>query len=84
MLCIGNQESKFFFWDLQKLEEGWDPAEEKSTKRKPGRKPKAGINSEALDRLGGLKHSDSLGSGDAPGAETRMSRACNVNTRVKR
>ena len=60
ILCMGNQESKFFLWDLQKLEEGWDPSEEKKAKKRPGRKPKAGISSENLNRLDGLRKTESL------------------------
>lgn len=70
ILCMGNQESKFFFWDLQRLEEGWDPTDEK-TKRKIGRKPKAGVSSENLNRLDDLRRVESAPSSDGTGGATR-------------
>ena len=40
ILAMGNQSSKYFFWDLQRLEEGNDPRDEKKNNRKPrGHKP---------------------------------------------
>lgn len=72
ILCMGNQESKYFFWDLQKLEEGWDIGEEKPKKRR--RKPKSGVSSENLSRLddlrGGVKV-ESFASSDGAGGATR-------------
>ncbi|KAK3719304.1 hypothetical protein LTR37_004523 [Vermiconidia calcicola] len=72
ILSMGNQESKFFFWDLQKLEEGWDPTEEKKKTKgeKRGRKPKATVNTENLSRLNDLR-SESVAS-DGTGGATPM------------
>lgn len=80
IVSMGNQESKFFFWDLQKLEEGWDPAEEKKTrgKGKPGRKPKGSVSSENLDRLNDLRRAESVPSSEGTGA-TRESSPCSGN-----
>lgn len=63
ILCMGNQESKYFFWDLQRLEEGWDPVEEK-IRRKGSRKAKAGVGLESLNRLNDLKRAESVPSSD--------------------
>ena len=75
ILSMGNQESKFFFWDLQRLEEGWDPADEKKTRgrNKPGRKSKGAINSENLNRLDDLRRAESIPSSDGTGGATRKS-----------
>ena len=74
ILSMGNQESKFFFWDLQKLEEGWDPAEDKKMKKgeKGRRKAKAGVSSENLDRLNDLR-SESVASDGTGGATRKFS-----------
>ena len=72
ILCMGNQESKFLFWDLQRLEEGWDPADEK-VKKKGSRKIKAGVSSENLNRLNDLKRAESVPSSDGTGGATRKS-----------
>jgi polycomb protein EED len=69
ILSMGNQESKFLFWDLQRLEEGSDPADEKVLKK--GRKPKGGVSSENLNRLDGLKRGESIPSSDGTGGATR-------------
>lgn len=39
ILAMGNEKSKFYFWDLQKLEEGYDASEVTKTKKPRGRKP---------------------------------------------
>ena len=69
ILSMGNQDSKFLFWDLQRLEEGSDPAEEKAFKK--GRKAKSGVSSENLNRLDGLKRGESVPSSDGTGGATR-------------
>lgn len=72
ILCMGNQESKYFFWDLRKLEEGLDPGDEKKVKGR-GKKRRKGIGSvvsENLKRLDDLRSTDSLGS---EGGSTRKS-----------
>lgn len=64
ILCMGSQVSKFCFWDLQKLEEGHDAAEEdsKGSKRKGGaRKTKASVTEALLNRLGDLLEEARLG-----------------------
>jgi len=68
ILVMGNEASRFYFWDLQKCEEG-----EEITKKgsKGGRKKSgktAGLSVESLNRLGGLKNRDvSVGSDAASG-----------------
>lgn len=74
ILSMGNQESKYFFWDLQGLEEGMDPADENKAKggRKPGKKAKAAVSSVNLDRLDDLRRAESVPSSDgATGSATR-------------
>jgi polycomb protein EED len=73
ILSMGNQESKFLFWDLQRLEEGSEPAEEKVArgKSKGSRKPKGSVSSENLNRLDGLKRGESVPSSDGTGGVTR-------------
>lgn len=79
ILAMGNEQSKFHFWDLQKLEEGYDASEEKKAKklrgRKPGPKPKGvattAVNKSNLDRLGELRREQSGASEGAAGG-TRM------------
>ncbi|EMC93292.1 hypothetical protein BAUCODRAFT_568121 [Baudoinia panamericana UAMH 10762] len=44
MLAMGNEASKYLFWDLQKLEEGWDPDEDKNKAKKPRGRKKMGAN----------------------------------------
>lgn len=53
MLAMANEKSRFFFWDLQTLTEGRDPAEEAATFKKPGRgrKPKSRSSASDLSRL---------------------------------
>ena len=86
ILSMGNQESKFLFWDLQRLEEGSDPLEEMVSKGKAkGRKQKGSVSSENLDRLGGIRKAESVPSSDGnTGGGTRKSRhassSCNVPT----
>jgi len=51
ILAMGNEVSKFLFWDLQKLEKGYDPSEEgKGKKGGRGRNPKTEVKWEALKR----------------------------------
>ena len=68
ILVMGNEASRFYFWDLQKCEEGEEIAKGRS---KGGRKKAAktaGLSVESLDRLGGLKNRDvSVGSEAASG-----------------
>ncbi|KAM0718699.1 hypothetical protein Q7P37_005770 [Cladosporium fusiforme] len=65
ILVMGNEMSKFLFWDLQKCEEG----EEVVTKKGKGGRKKAGVkngvSAEGLDRLGGLKRDVSVASDGA-------------------
>ena len=72
ILCMGNQVSKYFFWDLQRLEEGCDPMDEKKSKKPRGRKAKAGVSSENLSRLDDLKRAESVPSSEGTGGATRM------------
>lgn len=39
---MGNELSKYSFWDLRRLQEGYDPNDESLVERKPGRKKKRG------------------------------------------
>jgi len=61
ILAMGNEKSRFHFWDLQKLEEGYDVSVIQKVKKRPGRKPggKKGVaqavNKNNLDRLGELR-----------------------------
>lgn len=68
ILVMGNETSKFYFWDLQKCEEGEDIVK----KGKGGRKKavKDGLNVESLNRLGGLKRDVSVGSDGQSGKST--------------
>ena len=68
---MGNQESKYYFWDLQRLEEGSDPAEEKKTKRPRGRKPKTGALFEGSGPLDDLRRAESVLSSEGAGGSTR-------------
>ncbi|KAK0354382.1 hypothetical protein LTR91_015565 [Friedmanniomyces endolithicus] len=76
ILAMGNEESRFLFWDLQKLEEGYDPNEESGANLKaPGvkapRQRKKGKAAEArqqvnegnLGRLGELRRGEIVGGG---------------------
>lgn len=40
VLAMGNTESTFRFWDLQKLEEGWNPGERPKMRSSAGGRPK--------------------------------------------
>ena len=56
MLCMANEESKYCFWDLQKLEEGWDAKDEeafaaKKSKGAPWRRKK-GTATHAVNVVG--------------------------------
>ena len=56
MLCMANEESKYCFWDLQKLEEGWDAKDEeafaaKKSKGAPWRRKK-GTATQAVNVAG--------------------------------
>ena len=72
ILSMGNQESKFLFWDLQRLEEGTDPVEEKvqKAKGKQAKRPKGSVNSENLNRLDGLRRGESVPSSDGTAGGT--------------
>ncbi|KAK5138212.1 hypothetical protein LTR08_004908 [Meristemomyces frigidus] len=65
ILAMGNEKSKFHFWDLQKLEEGYDASEvQRTRKSRGGRKPKKGVataavNKSNLDRFGELRREQS-------------------------
>ncbi|KAK3678276.1 hypothetical protein LTR78_001571 [Recurvomyces mirabilis] len=65
ILAMGNEQSKFLFWDLQKLEEGYDPSEEKMKKSR-GRKSRGGaanaVNQTNLSRMGELRKNSGPGS----------------------
>ncbi|KAK5111678.1 hypothetical protein LTR62_004783 [Meristemomyces frigidus] len=69
ILAMGNEQSKFLFWDLQKLEEGYDPSEEK-VKNPRRRKAKGNaanaVNQSNLSRLGELRRDS------APASDTVM------------
>ena len=75
ILSMGNQLSKYVFWDLQRLEEGWDPTDEKKTKGREGRgkKAKGSVSSDNLNRLDGLRRAESIPSSDGTGGATRKS-----------
>ncbi|TKA75026.1 hypothetical protein B0A55_04792 [Friedmanniomyces simplex] len=75
VLAMGNEESRFLFWDLQKLEEGYDPDEEKVVKQPRRRKGKgvaasAQVNEGNLDRLGELRRGESVAGSDAGAGTT--------------
>nr|POE87957.1 polycomb protein esc [Quercus suber] len=77
ILVMGTQQAKYLFWDLQRLEEGYDPSDESvpTTGKPRSRKGKgrANINSENLNRLEDLrKGSHSLHS-DTGESRTRKS-----------
>lgn len=68
ILAMGNERSKYHFWDLQKLEEGYDASEIPKTKtkgKKGGRPPKqkkgvaTQVNQSNLDRLSELRRNES-------------------------
>ncbi|WPG98803.1 WD40-repeat-containing domain protein [Acrodontium crateriforme] len=64
ILAMGNQLSKFLFWDLQVLEEGIDLVDAARLKKGRGsRKPKLGTITidPALNRVSGLKRDTSIG-----------------------
>ena len=65
VLVMGNEASKFYFWDLKKCEEGEEIIKKGS---KGGRKKSArpvGLSAESLDRLGGLKNREVSVASDA-------------------
>ncbi|KAK5699652.1 hypothetical protein LTR97_005781 [Elasticomyces elasticus] len=71
ILVMGNEQTKFHFWDLQKLEEGYDP-NEIPVKRPTGKKGKkkggaasAPVSEGNLDRLGELRRGESVAGSDA-------------------
>lgn len=68
ILVMGNEMSKYLFWDLQKCEEGEDIVVKKG---KGGKKKKGavknGVSAEGLDRLGGLRRDGSVASDGASG-----------------
>jgi hypothetical protein len=72
ILVMGNEASKFYFWDLKKCEEGEEIVTKKGSKGGRKKTPKAaGLSVESLDRLGGLKNRDvSVGSDGASGTHT--------------
>jgi polycomb protein EED len=72
ILVMGNEASKFYFWDLKKCEEGEEIAMKKGSKGGRKKQPKAaGLSVESLDRLGGSKNRDaSVGSDGASGTYT--------------
>lgn len=51
ILSMGNQNSKYFFWDLQKLEEGYDPSEATRTKKSGRAKKTGGDKADNLNRF---------------------------------
>ena len=64
ILAMGNEKSQFSFWDLQKLEEGYDESEITKFKKPKGRKAKKGVataavNKSNLDRFGELRREQS-------------------------
>lgn len=76
ILAMGTQHSKYLFWDLQRLEEGFDPSEAsaatphvRSVKSRKG-KGKATINPDNLSRLEDLRREQSTHS-DARSSSTR-------------
>ena len=74
---MGNQQSKYYFWDLQRLEEGWDPAEEKKTTKRRGGRKKVGVTSDNFDRLGDLRRAESVASdGTGTGTTGGATRTC--------
>lgn len=91
ILAMGSTNSKFHFWDLQKLEEGYDPseqgmwAEKKQTKKAgPRRGRKKGVatavNKSNLDRLSELRHEGSIDQSDATGGASGKSAAGGKST----
>lgn len=79
ILSMGNQMSTFLFWDLQRLEEGTEPIDEKPrTKAKGGRKAKQKESVESLNRLEGLR-SESVVS-DTTGGATPIPSSTSVST----
>lgn len=77
ILVMGNETSKFYFWDLQKCEEGEDVLVKKS---KGGRKKatKNGLSAERVGRLDGLIRDSSEGS-DAASGMLPLSNSLRVN-----
>ena len=68
ILCMGTEQSKFYFWDLQDLEEGKAYVEEKGRRGGKGgrggrgKKEKTNVSSENLNRLEGLRRAESVAS----------------------
>lgn len=76
VLCMGTEQSKFYFWDLQDIEEGRAYLEEKTRKGGRGKKGKASVSSENLNRLDDLRRAESVASestGTGAGKRTRES-----------
>jgi len=89
ILAMGNEESKFLFWDLQKLEEGYDPNEESEVdlkapgvkaprQRKKGKAAEARqqVNESNLGRLGELRRGESVGGGANSDGGSGKTREC--------
>lgn len=77
ILVMGNTISKFLFWDLQRCEEGEDPPDHVRTGRggRGGRgRGRGGLNTESLDRLGGLKRDSSVASSDGTSGKLHNTR----------
>lgn len=62
VLCMGTEQSKFCFWDLQDIEEGKAHIEEKTRRGGKGKKGKASANSETSNRVDGLRRAESVAS----------------------
>jgi polycomb protein EED len=81
ILCLGNQSSTFLFWDLQRLEEGTEPIEEKPRARsKGGRKAKQKESTESLNRLDGLRAESQSVISESTGGATPMPSSTSVST----
>lgn len=62
VLCMGTEQSKFCFWDLQDIEEGKVHTEGKAKKGGKGKKGKASVSEQNLNRLDGLRRAESVAS----------------------
>ncbi|KAK4628967.1 Polycomb protein esc [Fulvia fulva] len=60
ILAMGDQKSKFCFWDLQRLDEGLDPKYAAKLKKSRGRKTKTVSATNNLQRLGDIRRSESV------------------------
>lgn len=70
ILCMGNQQSQYCFWDLQKLEEGSSP-QERALAGNSKKKRKQARQRKGLATLSDLRTEETVSNGESSSRETR-------------